>query len=86
VQVLAEGHARWDEGLAALKEKLDLYQLWDEAERLWAITERSVRQLVGQTFPSQQEALRRAYSLADSLITSGISILKELIRSNYSAK
>lgn len=79
-QVLAEGHARWNEGLAALKEKLDLYQLWDEAGRLWVITERAVRQLVGQTFPSQEEALRRAHSTADGLIASGISILKELIR------
>ncbi|MFQ6033312.1 MAG: hypothetical protein ACE5KR_00435 [Candidatus Bipolaricaulia bacterium] len=79
-QVLTESHARWEAKLAALEEKLDLYQLWDEAERLWAITERSVRKLAGQEFPSQEEALRRAHSIADGLIASGISILKELIR------
>jgi len=79
-QILAEGRARWDEALSPLKNELDLYQLWDEAEKLWTITERSVRKLVGQTFPSQQEALHKASGLVDGLIASGISILEELIR------
>ncbi|HID10561.1 MAG TPA: hypothetical protein EYP17_04585 [Candidatus Latescibacteria bacterium] len=79
-EVLAEGRGRWDEALTALSSALNHYDLWDEAERLWTITERSVRKLAGQTFPSRQEAFRKAHYLTDGLIASGISILEELIR------
>lgn len=78
--LLAEGRRRWDNQLAAMRDDLNRYELWDEAERLWMITERSVRQLVGQAFPSQEEALSAAHYRLNGLIASGVSILQELLK------
>lgn len=78
--VLAEGHRRWNEQLAAMRDGLNRYRLWDEAERLWMIAEQSISSLAGQGFPSREEAYREAYYRLDVLIASGVSILEELLR------
>ena len=78
--LLENGHERWEAQLAGLRAALERYHLQEAADRLWKITRREVLRLVGQPFPSPEEALKAANSLLDGLITSGIAILKQLIR------